>query len=55
VRSFVDELLDAVKRADRLDRREWRREVEERFSASRMATDYERVYRQVLDTSGAPS
>ena len=55
VASSVDELVDAVKRVDRLDRRECRREVEERFSASRMARDYERVYRQVVETARAAS
>ena len=53
VASSVDELVDAVKRVDRLDRRECRREVEERFSASRMAADYERVYSQLIETSRA--
>ena len=51
----VDELVDAVKGVHRLDRRECRREVKERFSASRMATDYEGVYRQLLETSRAAS
>jgi glycosyltransferase involved in cell wall biosynthesis len=55
VASSVDELVDAVKRVDRLDRRECRREVKERFSASRMATDYERVYRQLVERSRAAS
>jgi glycosyltransferase involved in cell wall biosynthesis len=55
VASSVDDLVDAVKRLDQLDRRECRREVEERFSASRMAADYERVYRQLLDASPAAS
>jgi glycosyltransferase involved in cell wall biosynthesis len=49
--SSVDELVDAVKRVDQLDRRECRREVKERFNASRMATDYERVYRQLIEAS----
>ena|SRR5438874_2015524 len=53
VASSVDELVDAVKRVDRLDRRQCRREVEERFSASRMATDYERVYHQLIEASRA--
>jgi glycosyltransferase involved in cell wall biosynthesis len=53
VASSIDELVDAVKRVHRLDRRECRREVKERFSASRMATDYERVYRQLIEASRA--
>jgi glycosyltransferase involved in cell wall biosynthesis len=55
VGSSIDELVDAVKGVDRLDRRECRREVEERFNASRMATDYEHVYCQLLETSRAAS
>ena len=55
VASSVDELVDAVKQVDRLDRRECRREVEERFSLSRMATDYERVYHQLVGTSRVAS
>ena len=44
-------LVDAVKGVKRLDRRACRQEVEQRFNASRMATDYETVYRRLLDTS----
>ena len=51
VGSSVDELVDAVKGVKRLDRRACRQEVEQRFNASRMATDYETVYRRLLDTS----
>ena len=40
----VDEMVDAVKRVDTIDRAACRRWVEERFSAVRMADDYERVY-----------
>ena len=43
----VEELADAVKRVDDLDRVECRRHVEARFSVSRMAEDYERVYRRL--------
>jgi glycosyltransferase involved in cell wall biosynthesis len=49
----VDELAEAVKRVDRLDRAECRREVERRFSAARMATDYERVYERLAEVSRA--
>jgi len=42
-----------VKRVNRLDRRECRRQAEERFSAARMATDYERVYAQLVEISRA--
>jgi glycosyltransferase involved in cell wall biosynthesis len=41
------ELAAAVKRLDEIDRAECRRHVEARFSASRMAEDYERVYRRL--------
>jgi glycosyltransferase involved in cell wall biosynthesis len=49
----LDELTAAVKRVDTLDRQACRREVEERFSAARMVTDYERVYRRLTDVSWA--
>jgi glycosyltransferase involved in cell wall biosynthesis len=49
----VDELAEAVKRVDRLDRAECRREVERRFSAERMTTDYERVYRELAEAPRA--
>ena len=41
------ELAGAVKRVDELDRAECRRHVEAQFSVSRMAEDYERVYRRL--------
>jgi glycosyltransferase involved in cell wall biosynthesis len=49
IASSIDELATAVKRVDRIDRRACRREVEERFSAARMTTDYERVYRRLTE------
>jgi glycosyltransferase involved in cell wall biosynthesis len=39
-----DELVDAVGRLDRLDRRRCRTEAEQRFSPAAMAAQYERVY-----------
>ena len=42
------ELADAVKRLDEIDRAACRRHVEERFSAARMAEDYEGVYRRLV-------
>ena len=42
----VAELVDAVKRADTLDRAGCRGDFERRFSASRMADDYEALYRR---------
>jgi hypothetical protein len=41
--------VQAVKRVSALDRREVRRAFERRFTARRMAEDYLRHYRQVLD------
>lgn len=45
----IDEMIEAVGRVDRLSRQACRRRVEERFSVSRMADDYEAVYRAVAD------
>jgi glycosyltransferase involved in cell wall biosynthesis len=42
--STLLELTEAVKRIDEIDRAECRRQFEERFSATRMAQDYERIY-----------
>jgi glycosyltransferase involved in cell wall biosynthesis len=41
------ELAEAVKRLDEIDRAECRRHVERRFSAGRMAEEYEGVYRRL--------
>jgi glycosyltransferase involved in cell wall biosynthesis len=40
----VDEMVDAVKRLDVIDRAECRRWVEHRFSVERMVDDYESIY-----------
>ncbi len=45
----IDGLADAVTRVDSIDRKQCRTYAEERFSASRMVTDYEAVYQKVLD------
>ena len=50
-----DELLDAVKRVEQLDRGECRRWVERRFTVERMADDYEAVYRMLVETRCAES
>lgn len=42
----LEALTSAVKRVERLDRQACRREVEQRFSAARTTTNYERVCRQ---------
>jgi len=49
----LEELIDAVKRVDELDRAECRRLVERRFTAERMADDYLAVYRQLLTRARA--
>jgi glycosyltransferase involved in cell wall biosynthesis len=43
----VEDLVTAVKRVEAIDRQACRREVEDRFSAARMVTDYERFYRRL--------
>jgi glycosyltransferase involved in cell wall biosynthesis len=48
VADTVDELVNAVKRIDILDRAACRAHVETRFTAARMADDYERIYRRLL-------
>ncbi len=46
--STEDELVDACRKVKTLDRAECRRWVIERFSPSRMAADYERVYEGLI-------
>jgi glycosyltransferase involved in cell wall biosynthesis len=41
----VEELVEAVKRVDSIDRATCRREFERRFTVSRMVDDYEAIYR----------
>jgi glycosyltransferase involved in cell wall biosynthesis len=43
----VEELVDAVKRVDTIDRAACRRHVERRFAVERMADDYEAIYRSL--------
>lgn len=45
----LDELVDAVKRVDTIDRAACRRHVERRFTVERMADDYEAIYRQATN------
>jgi glycosyltransferase involved in cell wall biosynthesis len=49
----VDELVEAVKRIDTIDRAECRREVQWRFSVSRMVDDYEVLYRRAVSVRQA--
>lgn len=44
-----DELVEAVKKVEALDRADCRRWVEEHFSVERMASEYERIYAAVLE------
>jgi glycosyltransferase involved in cell wall biosynthesis len=44
----VDEAVAAVRKIDRIDRRECRRRVEENFTIDRMAAGYERVYEEIF-------
>jgi glycosyltransferase involved in cell wall biosynthesis len=48
----VDEAVDAVSRVQSLDRAVCRRVFEERFSARRMASDYVKVYNQLMKQNG---
>lgn len=50
LRSSVEQLAKAVTQVGSLDRTRCRRDMEERFSMSRMARDHERLYRRVLST-----
>jgi glycosyltransferase involved in cell wall biosynthesis len=43
----LDEMIAAVRRVPEIDRQACRRRVEERFSAERMAADYEAVYERL--------
>jgi len=47
----VDEAVCAIARLGELRRAECRRAFDERFSAARMARDYLKVYRRVLERS----
>jgi glycosyltransferase involved in cell wall biosynthesis len=49
----LDELVDAVKRVDRLDRAACRADVEARFSVDRMVEQYEKLYQRLVETRRA--
>jgi glycosyltransferase involved in cell wall biosynthesis len=49
----VDELVEAVGRIGEIDRRICRETFERRFSDERMAEDYERVYRRIVEGDGS--
>lgn len=47
--SDADEMVEAIQRTDRLDRRECARHARRRFSASRMAEEYETLFESLLE------
>jgi glycosyltransferase involved in cell wall biosynthesis len=49
----VDDLVEAVKRIDTIERAECRRHVEQRFSVARMVDDYEVLYRRAASARQA--
>ncbi len=49
----LDDLVDAVKRVDTIDRAACRREVEARFTVERMTDRYEAIYRALLRSTPA--
>jgi glycosyltransferase involved in cell wall biosynthesis len=49
----LDELVTAVERVDRLDRRRCREQFEKRFTVERMVQDYLQAYGQLLESTGA--
>jgi glycosyltransferase involved in cell wall biosynthesis len=48
----VDDLVGAIERLDRIDRRNCRETFERRFSDVRMGDDYEQVYRRLIQGEG---
>lgn len=53
--SDADELVEAIRRVDRLDRRECARHARRRFSAARMAAEYEALFESLLGGVAASS
>ena len=49
---MLDEIVEALRVVDRLDRAQCRREAERRFIVERMADDYDAVYESLV--TGAP-
>jgi glycosyltransferase involved in cell wall biosynthesis len=50
-----DEMTAAVARVPQISRRHCRAAAEQRFSQARMAADYDRLYRAILEHSGQPA
>ncbi|HWP58960.1 MAG TPA: glycosyltransferase family 4 protein [Candidatus Acidoferrales bacterium] len=51
VASSVDELVGAVRKVERISRRECREEFERRFTAEVMASNYEKIYNQLISAA----
>lgn len=51
----VDEMVEAVRRIERIDRRRCMEAVQERFSVEVMASRYEAVYERLLNGNGRPT
>jgi len=47
-----EEMADAMKRVSEIDRAACRTSVEKKFSLARMASEYEKLYRSVIDSAG---
>jgi len=50
-----DEMTAAVAHVHQISRRQCRAAAEQRFSLARMAADYDRLYRAILEHSGRPA
>ncbi|MEX0589408.1 MAG: glycosyltransferase family 4 protein [Cyanobium sp.] len=50
----IAEAVAAVRRLERLDRQAVRRDFESRFSVTRQASQYERLYQHLAETHGSP-
>jgi len=44
----IEEMIKAIKKIDKIDRRECRRWVEEKFTIERMVSDYEKLFYQII-------
>ena len=47
-------MINTIKNVDKIDPKDCRREIEERFSATPMTVEYERVYKSLLRLEIAP-
>ncbi|MCX6759652.1 MAG: glycosyltransferase family 4 protein [Candidatus Nealsonbacteria bacterium] len=44
----INEMAEAIKKIDQIDRKECRKWIKEKFTAERMVSDYEKVYEKIL-------